>query len=112
MELKILPLGKDYPIYLQKEQKAELDKAPKNTQQESDKIDVVDIGLPTSTMSVGRCRRRRQRGCGSAHKGDVSSWQGLTFQSGTNVHHVNYVIGDADETNTHEEGECCGYDDA
>lgn len=27
IELKILPLGKDYPIYLQKEQKAELDKA-------------------------------------------------------------------------------------
>ena len=27
VELRILPLGKDYPIYLQKEQKAELDKA-------------------------------------------------------------------------------------
>lgn len=27
IELRILPLGKDYPIYLQKEQKAELDKA-------------------------------------------------------------------------------------
>ena len=28
VELKILPLGKDYPIYLQQEQKAELNKAP------------------------------------------------------------------------------------
>ena len=38
----------------------------------------------------------------------MSSWQGLTFQSGTNVHHVNDVIGDADETNTHQQGEGCG----
>ena len=39
--LKILPLGKDYPIYLQKEQRQLLDKAPDGTLLSLDKISVV-----------------------------------------------------------------------
>ena len=42
MELKILPLGKDYPIYLQKEQKAELDKAPDGILLSLDGIQVLE----------------------------------------------------------------------
>ena len=42
MELKILPLGKDYPIYLQKEQKAELDKAPDGILLSLDGIQVIE----------------------------------------------------------------------
>ena len=42
VELKILPLGKDYPIYLQKEQKAELDKAPNGILLSLDGIQVLE----------------------------------------------------------------------
>ena len=42
MELKILPLGKDYPIYLQTEQKAELDKAPDGILLSLDGIQVIE----------------------------------------------------------------------
>lgn len=42
VELKILPLGKDYPIYLQKEQKAELDKAPDGILLSLDGIQVIE----------------------------------------------------------------------
>jgi hypothetical protein len=42
VELKILPLGKDYPIYLQKEQKAELDKAPNGILLSLDGIQVIE----------------------------------------------------------------------
>ena len=42
VELKILPLGKDYPIYLQKEQKAELDKAPDGILLSLDGIQVLE----------------------------------------------------------------------
>ena len=42
VELKILPLGKDYPIYLQKEQKAELDKAPDGILLSLDSIQVIE----------------------------------------------------------------------
>ena len=42
VELKILPLGKDYPIYLQKEQKAELDKAPNGILLSLDGIQILE----------------------------------------------------------------------
>ena len=42
VELKILPLGKDYPIYLQKEQKAELEKAPNGILLSLDGIQVIE----------------------------------------------------------------------
>lgn len=42
VELKILPLGKDYPIYLQKEQKAELNKASNGLLLSLDSIQVVE----------------------------------------------------------------------
>ncbi len=41
IELRILPLGKDYPIYLQKEQKAELDKASGTSLLSLDSIEVL-----------------------------------------------------------------------
>ena len=42
IELKILPLGKDYPIYLQKEQKALLDQAPNGILLSLDGIKVIE----------------------------------------------------------------------
>ena len=42
VELKILPLGKDYPIYLQKEQKAELNKASNGLLLSLDSIQVIE----------------------------------------------------------------------
>ena len=42
VELKILPLGKDYPIYLQKEQREEVDKAPGGAMLSLDGITVVE----------------------------------------------------------------------
>ena len=42
VELKILPLGKDYPIYLQKEQKAELEKATGGVLLSLDGIRVIE----------------------------------------------------------------------
>ena len=42
VELKILPLGKDYPIYLQKEQKSELEKAPNGILLSLDGIQVIE----------------------------------------------------------------------
>lgn len=42
VELKILPLGKDYPIYLQQAQRAELDKAPNGILLSLDGIQVVE----------------------------------------------------------------------
>ena len=42
VELKILPLGKDYPIYVQKEQKAEPDKAPNGILLSLDGIQILE----------------------------------------------------------------------
>ena len=42
VELKILPLGKDYPIYLQKEQKKELDNASNGILLSLDGIQVIE----------------------------------------------------------------------
>ena len=42
VELKILPLGKDYPIYLQQEEKAELEKAPNGILLSLDNIQVIE----------------------------------------------------------------------
>jgi hypothetical protein len=42
VELRILPLGKDYPIYLQKEQRAELDKASNGVLLSLDGIKVIE----------------------------------------------------------------------
>lgn len=42
VELRILPLGKDYPIYLQKEQRAELHKAPNGVLLSLDGIKVIE----------------------------------------------------------------------
>jgi len=42
VELRILPLGKDYPIYLQQAQRAELDKAPNGVLLSLDNIQVIE----------------------------------------------------------------------
>ena len=42
VELRILPLGKDYPIYLQQAQRAELDKAPNGVLLSLDGIQVIE----------------------------------------------------------------------
>ena len=61
MELKILPLGKDYPIYLQKEQKAELDKAPDGILLSLDGIQVLERSTQEYTTEEWQNRRRRHR---------------------------------------------------
>ena len=42
VELRILPLGKDFPIYLQREQRAQLDAAPDGQLLSLDSIKVIE----------------------------------------------------------------------